>query len=185
MGLVLPNPYHFLKNEYSTRQSFSQPWYTGINHGDLNMQNILLDERDNVYIIDFSETRPRNIVSDFARLEPIFKFEMTRMGSEADLVSFLKLEKSLAEVNSLDEVPPFVYPGDDPAVKKVYQMICLIRKYAKTVVIFETDIIPYLLAMLEWTLPIVVFVNVSPFAKKAATYSAALIVEQIMRLESK
>lgn len=185
LGLVLPNPYHFLKHEYSARQSASQLWYTGINHGDLNMQNILLDERDNVYIIDFSETKPRNIVSDFARLEPIFKFEMTRLGNEADLISFLEQEKALAQVNSLDEVPPLVYSGDDPAMQKAYQMICRIRKYAKTVVIFETDIIPYLLAMLEWTLPIVIFVNVTPYAKKAAAYSAALIVEQIMRLESK
>ncbi|WP_148132842.1 STAS domain-containing protein [Candidatus Formimonas warabiya] len=182
LGLTLPNPYHFLKHEYPARQSVSQLWYTGINHGDLNMQNILLDEQDNVYIIDFSETRPRNIVSDFARLEPIFKFEMTRMGSEADLVSFLELEKALAQVNSLDEAPPFSYSGDDPTMKKAYQMICRIRKYAKTAVIFETDIIPYLLALLEWTLPIVVFINVTPFAKKAATYSAALMVDQIMRL---
>jgi len=185
LGMVLPNPYHFLKNRYPARESASQLWYTGINHGDLNMQNILLDERDNVYIIDFSDTRPRNIVSDFARLEPIFKFEMTRMGNEADLVSFLEFERALAQVNSLDEVPPFVYRGNDPSVEKAYQMICRIRKYAKTVVIFETDIIPYLLAMLEWTYPIVVFSQMTPFGKKMATYSAALIVEQIMRLESK
>ncbi|HWQ73876.1 MAG TPA: STAS domain-containing protein [Syntrophomonas sp.] len=184
LGLTLPNPYYFLKHEYPARQSVSQLWYTGINHGDLNMQNILLDEQDNVYIIDFSETRPRNIVSDFARLEPIFKFEMTRMGSEADLVSFLELEQALTQVNSLEETPPFSYSGGDPAMAKVYTMICRIRKYAKTAVIFETDIIPYLLALLEWTLPIVVFVNVTPIAKKAATYSAALIVDQMMRLEA-
>ena len=184
LGLLLPNPYHFLQNEYPARQSAARLWYTGINHGDLNMQNILLDERDNVYIIDFSETGFRNIVSDFARLEPIFKFEMTRMGSEADMVAFLEMEQALARANSLDEVPTLVYRGDDPAVDKVYRMICRIRKYAKTVVLFESDLIPYLLAMLEWTLPIVAFVNVTPWAKKAATYSAALLVEQIMRLES-
>lgn len=185
LGITLPNPYRFLKYEYFARQSFSQLWYTGINHGDLNMQNILLDERDNVYIIDFSETKSRNIVSDFARLEPIFKFEMTRLESDEDLISFLEFERTLAGIDSLEEVPPFDYRGTDPAVDKIYQMICRIRKYAKTVVIFETDIIPYLVAMLEWVLPIVVFVNVTPWAKKAATYSAAMIVEQILRLESK
>lgn len=185
LGITLPNPYRFLKYEYPAHQSYSQLWYTGINHGDLNMQNILLDERDNVYIIDFSETKSRNIVSDFARLEPIFKFEMTRLGSDEDLVSFLEFELALTGINSLDEVPPFDYRGSDPEVYKVYQMICRIRKYAKTVVVFETDLIPYLLAMLEWVLPIVIFVNVTPWAKKAATYSAAMIVDQIMRLESK
>ncbi|MEN6391535.1 MAG: STAS domain-containing protein [Syntrophomonas sp.] len=185
LGITLPNPYRFLNAEYPARQAFSQLWYTGINHGDLNMQNILLDERDNVYIIDFSETKSRNIVSDFARLEPIFKFEMTRLGSDEDLAAFLEFERALASINSLDEVPPFEYRGDDPGVYKVYQMICRVRKYAKTAVIFETDLIPYLLAMLEWVLPIVIFVNVTPWAKKAATYSAAMIVEQILRLESK
>ncbi|ABI69094.1 STAS domain-containing protein [Syntrophomonas wolfei] len=183
LGRVLPNPYHFLKYQYPARQSISRLWYTGINHGDLNMQNILLDERDNVYIIDFSDTRPRNIVSDFARLEPIFKFEMTLMENEQDLRSFLEFEQALARVNTLDELPPLVYHGNDPALEKVYRMTCLIRKYAKTVVIFENDILPYLLAMLEWTYPIVLYVNVTPCARKAATYSAALIVEQILRLE--
>ncbi|KAF1086205.1 putative anti-sigma factor antagonist BtrV [Sporotomaculum syntrophicum] len=183
LGVVLPNPYNFLQKEYPARQSASRLWYTGINHGDLNMQNILLDERDNVYIIDFSDTGPRNIVSDFARLEPIFKFEMTRLGNNEDLISFLEFERALAQVNSLDEMPPFVYRGNDPEVVKVYHMICQIRKYAKTVVIFETDIIPYLLAMLEWTFPVVIYGSVTPLVKKAATYSAALIVEQIMRLD--
>ena len=129
--------------------------------------------------------RPRNIVSDFARLKPIFKFEMTRLESEADLVSLLELERAFCQIISLDEVLPFVYQGNDPSVEKAYQMISRIRKYAKTVVLFETDIIPYLLAMLEWTYPIVLFSQMTPFGKKMATYSAALIVEQIMRLESK
>lgn len=183
LGRVLPNPYHFLKYQYPARRSISRLWYTGINHGDLNMQNILLDERDNVYIIDFSDTRPRNIVSDFARLEPIFKFEMTRMENEQDLRSFLEFEQALARVNTLDELPPLVYHGNDPVLEKIYRMICCIRKYAKTVVIFENDILPYLLAMLEWTYPIVLYVNVTPYARKAATYSAALIVEQVLRLK--
>lgn len=185
LDLILPNPYYFLKHEYPARHSASLLWYTGINHGDLNMQNILLDERDNVYIIDFSDTRIRNIVSDFARLEPIFKFEMTSMESMEDLTAFLVFERALAQLDTLDEIPHFTYQGQDPSMEKVYQMICQIRKYAKTVVLFETDIIPYLLAMLEWTYPIVLFRQMKPFAKKAATYSAAFIVEQIMRLEAK
>jgi hypothetical protein len=183
LSLSLPNPYHFLKYVYPVRQSVSRLWYTGINHGDLNMQNILLDERDNVYIIDFSDTRPRNIVSDFARLEPIFKFEMTRLESEQDLVSFLEFEQALAGVDYLNQELPFVYHGSDPAVEKAYRMICRIRQYAKTVVIFENDIIPYLLAMLEWVYPIVIYRQMTPYGKKAALYSAALIVDQIKRLE--
>ena len=49
------------------------------------MRNVLVDERDNLYVIDFSETRPRNVVSDFARLEPALKFEMMRLDNDEDL----------------------------------------------------------------------------------------------------
>jgi len=38
----------------------------------------LLDGEMNVYLIDFSETRPRSVVSDFARLEAIFMIEHAR-----------------------------------------------------------------------------------------------------------
>ena len=71
LGRDLLNPYYFLQHEFPRRRHRSRLWYTSICHGDLNMQNVLVDERDNIYVIDFSETRPRNIVSDFARLEPI------------------------------------------------------------------------------------------------------------------
>ena len=71
----LLNPYYVLQHEFPRRRQRSRLWYTSICHGDLNMQNVLVDERENIYVIDFSETRPRNIVSDFARFEPIVKFE--------------------------------------------------------------------------------------------------------------
>ncbi|MGE5544928.1 MAG: anti-sigma factor antagonist [Bacillota bacterium] len=183
LEITLPNPYHFLKHEFPLRRSFTQLWYTGINHGDLNMQNLLLDERQNVYIIDFSETRPRNIVSDFARLEPIFKFEMINITTQEDLEDLLPFEQGLAAVSSLSQTPPFIYHGSDPEVEKAYHMICRVRQYAKTVVIFEDDVFPYLVAMLEWTYPVIVYGNISSFAKKLAIYSAAFIVQQILRLQ--
>ena len=52
-----------------------------------------------------------------------------------------------------------------------------------TVTIFETDIVPYWLALLEWTLPVVIYAQLSDWQKKYAAYSAALLYEAIMRLE--
>ncbi len=183
LGITLPNPYYFLKHEYPARRNQAQLWYTGITHGDLNMQNILLDERDNVYIIDFSETGIRNIVADFARLEPIFKFEMLRLQDERDVHDYLIFEQALAGLDSLVQAPPWLYPGDDPAMGKAFALITQLRRYAKTAVIFETDMIPYLLAVLEWTYPIVLYRQISPLVRWAAAYSAGLIVAQIQRLE--
>jgi anti-anti-sigma factor len=184
LGIDLPNPYHFLQHEFPRRREQSRLWYTSICHGDLNMQNVLVDERENIYVIDFSETRPRNIVSDLARLEPIVKFEMVSIDDESGLRHMLDFEKGLVSAAALNEIPAYTYQGSDPAVHKAYEVIRLIRRHADTVTIFETDIVPYWLALLEWTLPVVMYVNASDWQKKYAVYSAALLCEAILKLES-
>ncbi|MBN2017481.1 MAG: anti-sigma factor antagonist [Candidatus Cloacimonetes bacterium] len=179
------NPYYFLKYEYPKRKSRSQLWYKSISHGDLNMQNILLDEKENIYIIDFSETKSRNIVEDFARLEPIFKIEMCSIENEVALKEMLQFEQGLLVANRLNELPLFTYNGNDPMVKKAYEMICKLREYSNTVTLFETDIIPYLIALLEWTYPIVCYIQLNKNKKRYAILSAALICEKIVELEDK
>lgn len=183
LGRELPNPMHFLKYEYPKRENQPFLWYTSITHGDLNMRNILIDEKDNIYIIDFSETWSRNIVSDFARLEPVLKLEIPEIKTESQLKDMLRFEEGLASVKTIDEIPPFIYNSSDEKVRKAYEIICLLRKYASTVTIFEKDIRPYLIAMLEWTYSNISYINISTLIKKYALYSAALIVNQIMELE--
>jgi anti-anti-sigma factor len=184
LDLVLPNPFHFLKYFYPQRKRYSRLWYTGITHGDLNMQNILLDEHENIYVIDFSETRSRNIVSDFARLEAIVKIEMTRLNDEADLRALLEFEMALTDMSLLTETPPCNYRGSDTMVAKAHSIICLLRDYANRVTIFETDITPYLLALLEWTYPVVCYSTASFLAKRFAALSAGMMVRKILELET-
>lgn len=179
----LPNPFHFLKRGYRARKDSVFLWYRCITHGDLNMQNVLLDESENLFIIDFSETRVRNAVSDFARLEVIVKIEMTRMQGESDLKSLLEFEEGLASASRLGETAPFRYRGDDPMVEKAYRVVSLLRGYADRVTLFEENIIPYFLALLEWTYPIVSYRSATLLQKRFAAYSAGLIVQRILELE--
>jgi anti-anti-sigma factor len=183
LGLRLPNPFHFLKHEYPRRAAGSRLWYTAICHGDLNLQNILVDERDNLYVIDFSETRPRNVVSDFARMEPILKFEMTRMDSDEDLRLLLEFEEGLTCVTRLDELPPLRYRGDDPLVHRAHAGITFLRRCADRATLFEQDIVPYWIAMLEWTYPVVCYSQLSPRQKRYAACSAALLCRSILQQE--
>ncbi len=183
LDMDLPNPFHFLKHGYPARQGYARLWYKSITHGDLNMQNILLDEGKNIYIIDFSETGMRNVVSDFARLEAIVKIEMTTLESNDDLKRLIEFEKTLAKVSALNEMPRFIYHGKDVMVKKAHRMICLLRTYADRVTIYETDILPYLLALLQWTYPVVSYGGASSLQKRFAAYSAGLMVQRILDLE--
>jgi hypothetical protein len=44
--------------------------------------------------------------------------------------------------------------------------------------------VPYWLALLEWTLPVIVYVQISDWQKKYAAYSAGLLCEAIMRFDA-
>ena len=174
---TLVNPYWFLANHYDHRAKIQ--WYSCPIHGDLNLQNILLDEKENIYIIDFSETRIRNATSDFARLEPIVKTEFNRIETQDDLLRLVRFEKELWTQRNLGDAVPYCNDGENPDLHKAWEVIRLMRSYADRVTIFETDMVPYILAVLEWTLPIVCYVNVSALAKRFSMISAALMCQRI------
>lgn len=178
LGVSLTNPLLFLRTEYPKRSAWSRLWYQGINHGDLNLRNIWVDEKENLYVIDFSETRPRNIVADFARMETILKFEMSRVETVEDLARMIEFEQGLAESDSLEDVPPNRYRGDDPLVEKAHSVICRLRRYANTATLFETDIVPYWLALLEWTFSVLSY-DLPPLRRKLAAYGAAILCGRI------
>src|SRR5262249_41857814 len=51
----------------------------------------------------------------------------------------------------------------------------LLRRYADVVTLFESDMTPYWLALLEWTYSVIAYRQVSPRQKRYAACSAALI----------
>ena len=178
LGIELPNPFRFLRTEYPKRAGKPRLWYQAIGHGDLNLKNVLVDERENLYVLDFSETRPRNIVSDFARMESILKFQIVRLQTEDDLARLVEFEQGLADVDTLADVPPNRYRGTDAEVAKAYAVICRLRAYANTVTLFETDMEPYWLALLEWTYPVLSW-DEPPLRRKFAAYSAGILCGRI------
>jgi hypothetical protein len=123
------------------------------------------------------------VVSDFARMEPILKFEMTRLDSDEDLRLLLEFEEGLTSVTRLDEPPPLRYRGDDPLVARAHAGITFLRRCADRATLFEQDIVPYWIAMLEWTYSVVCYTQLSPRHKRYAACSAALICRSIQQLE--
>ncbi|HRR32121.1 MAG TPA: phosphotransferase, partial [Candidatus Sumerlaeia bacterium] len=155
-------------------------WYSGITHGDLNLQNVLLDERENIYVIDFSETALRNIVSDFARLEAIMLIELPRMESGDDLQPLLEYAQGLLRQRSLSDEPAFDYRGGDPMVKKCHAVIRRLRHYADVTTLFETSMIPYWMALLQWTLPVASYIGIHDLRKRLALCISALACRNIL-----
>lgn len=180
-GRNMLNPYWFLKHEYPKRRDKSMQYPTGICHGDLNMQNILLDETMNVYLIDFSETRQRSVVSDFARLEAILLIDNAPLETEADMKPYLDFIESFYNVADLHSVSPNIYTGfHREKVAKNHALALKMRNYAYESTHQNADPIPYYLALLEWVLPIVCYGIPIP-QRRLSMIVASLLCEKVMK----
>ena len=174
------NPYWFLKYEYLRRRGETMPYLTSVCHGDLNMQNILLDNEMNVYLIDFSETKPRSVVSDFARLEAIFMVEHAQMNESGDLNDLVAFTDEFYKTDRLDRFPEVRWTGINP--EKMDRNIALTRKmreYALGCTAGDPGMIPYFMAMLEWVFPIVCYTGVPLPVKRMSAYIAGLLCEKL------
>ncbi len=175
-GRKMTNPYWFLKHEYARLREWSTGYFAGICHGDLNMQNILIDEKMNVYLIDFSETRPRSVVSDFARLEAIFLVDNAPVENEEDMAAYLEFIEGFYACPSLAETPRIVYHGRHTVtVEKNARLALKMRRYAFESALNNDDLLPYLIALLEWVLPIVCYTSLPYNNKRLAMIAASVL----------
>jgi anti-anti-sigma factor len=176
------NPYWFLRHGFRERRDWQVDYYSGICHGDLNMQNILLDQDMNVYLIDFSETRPRAAISDFARLEAIFMIEHAQVEEPADMLQMIRLIRKFYQNEDLNQLPEVTWTGSEPGLMNRNLRMCLkMRQYSIKTVSGAQTIVPYYLAMLEWVLPIVCYGGVTLNRKKLSAYVAGLLCEQLIK----
>ena len=180
-GQELVNPYWFLKHEFARRSETEINYYTSICHGDLNMQNILLDEDMNVYLIDFSETKPRSVISDFARLEAIFMVDNAPLHDEKGTEAYLKFICSFYGTIRLDQKPVATYVGDhSEQVSKNVALTIKMREYAFRSVNNCTDTVPYCIALLEWIMPVVCYSSASDGHKRLSMIVSALLCENLL-----
>ena len=180
-GQQLVNPYWFLKHEFARRNETTINYYTSICHGDLNMQNILLDEDMNVYLIDFSETKPRSVISDFARLEAIFMVDNAPLDDEKETEAYLKFICSFYDTVRLDQKPVTSYMGDhSERVSKNVALTYKMREYAFKSVGQNTDPVPYCMALLEWIMPVVCYSSATFEHKRLSMIVSGLICKAII-----
>jgi serine/threonine protein kinase len=174
------NPYWFLKHEYPARREQGMEYLTGICHGDLNMQNILLDENMNIYLIDFSETKPRSVISDFARLEAIFMIDNAPVGTETDMKDYLQFIRQFYACDRLGKVPEAAYKGrEGEKVKKNVALTMKMRQYAFDSAKGDPNAIPYFIALLEWVLPVVCYTSLPEHQKRLSMIVSSILAEKV------
>lgn len=179
LGRSVLNPYHFLQHRWDALRGYTASWATAITHGDLNLNNVLVDERRNIYVIDFSETRVRNVAADFARLEAIGMLQHTRLEHDDDARAVLtQVARSL---EGSVWTPPAADVPQEPMLARAAALAADVRGLASQHVADPAHEAAYLLPLLEWSLPIVAFRQVEHVRKQVAMWSSGLMLERLVR----
>ncbi len=178
LGRDLPNPYYFLRNRWDGLLAHTQAWAACITHGDLNFNNVLVDERGNIYVIDFSETRIRNVAADFARLEAIALLQHPRISAPGDRDRIL--EVIAGSLRGPVWTMPAAAVADEPLLQRAVALATAVRGLAATRVADPAHEAAYLLPLLEWSMPIVAFRQIEPERKELAAWASGLILERIL-----
>lgn len=179
----LINPYWSLKHEFPKRKNQEMTYYKTVVHGDLNFQNILLDAKENIYIIDFSETAPNCAVADFARIEAVVKFDLLPLATREQLDAVLDVERMLLSAGSTKTNIAVSFDEHEKEFQKGFSVIKRMREHADTVSLFKDTLLPYLMALFEWTTPVAIYTGLNDFQRQYALYSASLTAKRILELE--
>ena len=130
-------------------------------------------------MIDFAETRIRNVASDFARLEPLVMLQWTRIAGAADAENVLRaIDRSLA--GSIWARPPAPTGSADPMLGRAVTLVGDLRSLAAARVGDPSHETAYLLPLLQWSMPVVAFQQVEPERKRLAAWASARILEKIL-----
>lgn len=173
------NPLHFMEHILPDRRSRTWSVYEGSVHGDLNMKNVLMDDEQNLWLIDFAMTGHSHILRDVAKLESVLKLEMIPIESQERLFELVALEQVFLTPKKLGEIPSLPEGIADPDVAKAFQVIQQLRRYADTITLLDEDILQYYLALLYYTLCVPAFVSVNDYMREYAWISSSLLCEAL------
>ncbi len=103
-----------------------------LSHGDLNLANIICDERENIWAIDWTYTETHPLEMDFTKLENDIKFVISKQFEKGDFIRIQKFEDYLLSKLSLpelEELPANLqFVSWDLRFKKIYLTVKSIRE---------------------------------------------------------
>jgi ADP-ribose pyrophosphatase len=125
-------------------------------HGDLNLKNVICDEGDNIWFIDWTHSNHHPVEMDFAKIENDLKFVMSTQFENDDLPRLRKFEEYLlsnrdpAEANRLPKSLKFV--KWDLRFRKILDAVRRIRQVCFSLKDDKSDWVIYRIALLKYAL---------------------------------
>ena len=180
-GKQIYNLYQFYKEELDKLPPMVGDYPFAFIHGDLNGANVIIDERDNVWLLDFFHTHRGHILKDFAKLENDLLYIYTPIDSSNDL------ELAYAFTDFLQEVKnPLSLPSTLPECfiesqfERTYETMKKLRKKCVQLMPKTPFRHEWLVAQLRYSVHTIGFNEPNNRQRVWALYSAALHARSIL-----
>jgi protein-tyrosine phosphatase/nicotinamidase-related amidase/aminoglycoside phosphotransferase (APT) family kinase protein len=154
--------------------------YVSYVHGDLNAANILIDGRDNVWVIDYFHTAPGHVLQDLAKLENDLLYILTPLASESDLEGALRISRALRAVEDLRApLPALGGPLPSEALEGAWRTLATLRSIGSTLCREDRHPLQLDVALLRYAVHTLGFDESSPLQKRWALATACGLAEDI------
>ena len=156
--------------------------YVSYVHGDLNGANILVDGRENVWVIDFFHTAPGHVLKDLAKLENDLLYIYTPVTDEGrSFEQALAITKALRRVEDLAAPLPEKCEGlvDEPFLR-AWSTLRTLRGLAGKMCREDRDPMQMRIALLRYSAHTLSFDESSPLQKKWALAASSVHAEDIV-----
>lgn len=154
--------------------------YVSFVHGDLNASNILVDGRDNVWVIDFLHTAPGHVLKDLAKLENDLLYVLTPLNSESELTEAIALTRTLLAVEDLAAPLGDLQSGvSSPQFTRAWQLLVLLRDIGGTLCREDRSPLQLQVALLRYAAHTLGFDESSPLQRCWALAAAGLLADRI------
>lgn len=151
-------------------------------HGDLNGANILIDERENVWLIDFLHAHRGHCLRDLAKLENDMMFIVTDLSNADELEEALRITRALRCVRDLRAPLPAAVEGvRRPGLVRAWQTIRTLRSFAGRFCRDDRDPMQLQIALLRYAAHTLSFDESSDLQKQWALAVAGGYADDLVR----
>lgn len=159
---------------------FEETTYQCKTHGDLNENNVLVNNLGHSWLIDFDKTGPGHILRDVAEMDCIVRFKLLSSDA-ATLQERLEMEEALCSARQFTDVEqlPQRLVTNNPLLSKAYATAVHLRTIARRLVLHSHDIKEYNIALFYYSINTIRFYDIPTVQRQHALLSASLLANQL------
>lgn len=182
-GISVPNVCLFYEQDLEDlKNSQTAAHYMAYVHGDLNGANILVDDSNNVWLIDFFHTHRGHVLKDLIKIENDLLYIFLKIDTEDEFRAGVELIDHMLDARDLG-VPPQVSElqqfSGGPRFERAYRTLCRLRSYYPELIQMDRDPYQYYTGVVRYAMHTLSFDESSEWQRRLALYTGSICADRI------